>query len=351
MAVHTVTGGSDPTMRPFLYVGNAAVKQVLTPADAVRLAEETLRDHANDDVDWADPRQTDLWPRDDDTKYKVKGCVLRRHGVAGFRVTGLNRTAEGKSYAAYRPSKHVLLSDVPTGTFFGIVDERWGYGLRTGAGAAMGVKLLRRPGADSCAVLGTGHMAYGSLLALNEVLDLRRVTVWSRTAERREAFAERMSDELGVDVVPASQVEACVRDQPVVVAATEAREPIVRTEWLAPGVTVYALGRFQEFELSAYRELTFLADDREQIRVCAEIKDLIARGRYTDDWVQGELAEVIGGRHPGRRHDDERIFIRSQGLVTMDVAQAYWVYGQAHRRGLGLSLEPALVEDEGAPLF
>lgn len=338
-------------MRTFRYVGNAVVKEVLTPAAAVRLAEETLLDHFEGAVDWAMPRQTDLWPAGEITKYKVKGCVLRRHRVAGFRVTGLDRTPAGAAVAAHRPTKQVLLSDVESGAFFAIVDERWAYGLRTGAGGAVAMRHLRAPGADEAAVLGTGHMAYGCLVTLKEAVDLRRVRVWSPTARKRAAFAERMAGELGVEVVASPTAEDCVRGAPMVFTATEASEPFVRRDWFAPGVTVYVLGRRQEVETSAYRDMTMLADDREQIRVCAEIKAWIAEGVYDDTWVAAELAEVVGGSHPGRRHDDEQLFVRSQGLVTQDVAQAYWVYQEADRRGLGVDLEPALVEEEGDPLF
>lgn len=338
-------------MRSFRYIGNADVKRLLTPADAVRIAEQTLRDHADGQIDWASPRQLDLWPELQVTRYKVKGCLLRRPGVAGFRVTGLNRTPEGKRASALRPTKHVLLSDVATGEFFGIVDERWGYGLRTGAGAAVGLAHLRAPGADEVAVLGTGHMAYGAIRALAEAIPLRRARVWSPTEAKRGAFAERLTTELGIPVVPSSSARDCVTDNPLVITATEAPEPFLRTDWFAPGVTIYALGRRQELDLSAYREMTFMADDTEQIRVCAEIRSFIEEEGYTDDWVQAQLADVVGGHHPGRRDDDERIMIRSQGLVTMDVAQALWIYEEAQKRGLGIDLEGAIEEREGDPLF
>lgn len=338
-------------MRNFRYVGNADVKRILTPADAVRIAEQTLRDHANGDIDWATPRQLDLWPELEITRYKVKGCLLRRPGIAGFRVTGLNRTAEGKTASALRPTKHVLLSDVSTGEFIGIVDERWGYGLRTGAGAAVGLKHLRTDGADEVAILGTGHMAYGSLHAVAAAIDLRRARVWSPTEANRTAFAQRLSAELGIEVEASETAQACVTDVPMVVTATEAPEPFLQTDWFAPGTTIYVLGRLQELETDAYHDLTLIADDTEQIRVCAEIKAWITEGTYDDDWVEAELAEVVGGAHPGRTDPDERIMVRSQGLVTMDVAQAYWIYEEAERRGLGISLESAIEEREGDPLF
>lgn len=338
-------------MRNFRYVGNAQAKQILSPADSVRIAEETLRDHANGDIDWADPRELKLQPELEETWYKVKGCVLRRPGVAGFRVSSLNRTPDGVRTTALRPTKHVLLSDVTTGAFFGIVDERWAYGMRTGAGAAVGLKLLRAPGANEAAILGTGHMAYGAMRTLAEAMPLRSCRVWSPTETKRTAFGKRLTDELGIEVRASASAEECVRDAPLVVTATEAPEPFLRTEWFAPGVTIYVLGRRQEFDLSAYHDMTLMADDTRQIRVCAEIRRFIEEEGYTDDWVEAQLADVIGGSHPGRKADNERIMIRSQGLVTMDVAQALWIYEQAEHQGLGVSLEPAIEEREGDPLF
>lgn len=338
-------------MRSFRYVGNADVKRVLTPADAVRVAEQTLADHAAGAIDWADPRQLDLWPELEVTRYKVKGCLLRRPGVAGFRVTGLNRTEAGKTASALRPTKHILLSDVKTSEFFGIVDERWGYGLRTGAGAAVAMKHLHAPGSDEVAVLGTGHMAWGAAHAVAAAVPLRRMRIWSPTPAKREAFAARLADELGIEVVAVATAQDAVTDVPMVVTATEAPEPFLEPGWFAPGVTVYALGRLQELPFEAYRTFTFMADDTEQIRVCAEIKQLISEGGYSDSWVTTQLADVVGGLHPGRTSDDERILMRSQGLVTMDVAQALWVYEEASRRGLGIDLEPAIEEREGDPLF
>ena len=52
-----------------------------------------------------------------------------------------------------------------------------------------------------------------------------------------------------------------------------------------------------------------------------------------------------------RRTDDEQIIVRSQGLVTQDVAQAFWIYEEACRQGLGVDLEPAIASQAGAPLF
>jgi ornithine cyclodeaminase/alanine dehydrogenase-like protein (mu-crystallin family) len=53
----------------------------------------------------------------------------------------------------------------------------------------------------------------------------------------------------------------------------------------------------------------------------------------------------------GRKSPDEKIIVRSQGLATQDVAQAYWIYNKAVSEGVGANLEPHLIEQAGAPLF
>jgi alanine dehydrogenase len=337
--------------RSFRYVPNAVVRELLTPSRANELAEETLLDHANGLIDWASPRQMDLFPSDAGTQYKVKGCVLKRHGVAGFRVVGLNRAPIGQRIMAERPTKNVLLSDASTSAFFGIVDERWGYGMRTGACGAVAIKHLARPGDTRAAVFGTGHMAYASILTLTAAVPLERISVWSRDAERRSAFAARMTGETGVEVVPADSPEAALKDAPIVVAMTPGMDPLLKKEWFVPGATVYVGGGSQEVEDRCYKEMTFMGDDRAQIRITSDIMHLIDAHGYDDSWVAADLAQVVSGQYAGRQSDDEQILIRSQGLVTQDVAQALWLYEEAERQDAGVSLEHALPEGPGTPLY
>lgn len=335
----------------FLYVPNSDVKKILTPADAVRLARDTLVEHANGAIDWADPRQTDLFVRDRPTRYKLKGCVLNDTRIAGFRVVALHRTEEGYALAAHRPTKNVLLSDPDTGEFIGIVDERWGYGLRTGACGAVAVEALMAPGSRDCTILGTGHMAHAAALTVNEVMQLEALKVYSRNETRRQAFAARLTEELGVPTTASEGVESAVRDASVVITATEAVEPIVQYDWLAPGVVVYAMGGGQELDDASYREMRFIVDEREQVLVCPEIKQWAADGTYDHDMVEADLAEVVTGRAGLRRGPEDQFLVRSQGLVTQDVAQAYWIYQRATEQGLGISLEGGLTEQPGDPLF
>jgi ornithine cyclodeaminase/alanine dehydrogenase-like protein (mu-crystallin family) len=339
------------TDRPFLYVPNRDVKKILTAADAVRIARETLVEHAHGAIDWAAPRQTDLFARDRPTRYKMKGCVLNETGVAGFRVVGLHRTEAGYARAAHRPTKNVLLSDPETGEFLGMVDERWGYGLRTGACAAVALEDLVNEGTTDCTILGTGHMAHATAHTVAEVLDLDILRVYSRNEQRRREFAERLTDELGVETIATDDIESAVRDASAIVTATEAMEPIVMHDWLAPGAVVYAMGGYQELDRASYEKMRFIVDDREQVEVCYEIQEWIEDGTWDPTTIEADLAEVVTGRAGLRTSPEDQFLVRSQGLVTQDVAQAWWIYQQAVERGLGIDLEAGLSEKPGDPLF
>ena len=335
----------------FLYVSNAEVKRLLTPADSVQIAEQTLLDHHNGDVSFADSRQMSMAVPGEATGYKVKGCVLKRPGIAGFRVLALNRTEEGYRVAGRRPTKHVLLSDAHTGEFFAIVDEHWSHALRTGACAAAAAKHLMAPGSDVLAITGTGYMSYASLVAMTAVMKIRRVNVWSRDRARLDAFVARVGSELGLDVVAAASPRACVEDAHVVITATSAPAPYLESTWFAPGVFIYALGNWQEVDLQTYRSMTFIVDEREQVRICGDIAQFITAGIYDESWVTADLGEVVAFPGKYRISQEQQIVVRSQGLVTQDVAQAYWIYESARRARCGISLEPALAEQSDAALF
>lgn len=337
--------------REFSYIPNAVVRQVLDPAKAVEIARETLLQHARGAVTWADYRQMDMPGSGSAARFKVKGCVLHEPGVAGFRVLAINRTSKGNAMASHKPMRNIVLCDAATGETFGIVDERWSYAMRTGACGAVAIDALRLPNSRDCAILGTNHVAYAAAVTLHSVRPLERIVVFSRAQDNREQFAHRLSRELGVEAVAAQSPQECVKDASAVLSATGATAPIVEAQWLRPGVVVYAMGGDQEFDLECYRSMRLIVDDREQVKICREIHRWILAGTYDETEVEADLAEIVSGRVQGRRDEQDQFFIRSQGLVTQDIAQALWVYQEALSRGLGVSLEGALPERAGDPLY
>jgi ornithine cyclodeaminase/alanine dehydrogenase-like protein (mu-crystallin family) len=323
-----------------LYLTYDDVQEILDVDSTIRIAEEALQEHANDRVDWCEPRQMVLRPTDyPDTAVKYKSCVLRGIGIAGSRIVGLNRTEFGKSVAAQRPTKLILLTDPASGAFLAILDEHGSYALRTGAGVAIAIRYLANPDCQTFGMVGSGDMAEATLVAIRAVVSPVEVRVWSRSPQNRERFAERMRRQLGMRVVPVSTCEQAVRDCQIVVSATTARDPYIKDEWLDAGSTFYTKGEHQEAETPVYLNTDkFVVDDWEQVKIKTDMKDLMAQGLVSEKSVYADFSDLVSGKKPGRERADERILVRSQGLVTQDIAIANWVYHQALERGIGQTI-------------
>src|SRR3972149_501498 len=64
----------------------------------------------------------------------------------------------------------------------------------------------------------------------------------TRTGARAVAYGEEMENRHGVRVLPARTVEQAVRGSDVVVTVTPSKEPLVRPEWISPGMHITAVG-------------------------------------------------------------------------------------------------------------
>jgi alanine dehydrogenase len=117
--------------------------------------------------------------------------------------------------------------------------------MRVGGGAGLGVKHLSRAGAATVGMLGSGGMARMFLRAFCEVRQIRQCKVYSPTPANRSQFADEMSQELGIDVIPVSTAREAVRGVDILSTATDSMKPTFDAEWLEPGMHVANLGPFE----------------------------------------------------------------------------------------------------------
>ena len=322
---------------PLLYLSLADTLQLLDPAVVVDIAEQTLLDHRAGHVVWSAPRMLTAEGPGLRAKFRTKLCAVTRLPAVGFRCTS---AIPGDEHMDGGPTRLVLLSDPENGEFRAIVDERWCFALRTGAGAAVAIRLLHGAETTEIGLIGAGHMARGTLYALKAALPgLSRVVITSRRPESREAVARELAPELGIEIVPVESAEAVLAQTDAVVVSTSTKSPIIAEAALRPGCTIYSMGANQELDTPSYRAVDkFIADDWGQVQLKPDLVALMAAGSFSEADVYGDLPEILGGDKPGRERADERILIRSEGLVTMDVALAHHLYHLALARGLGQAI-------------
>jgi ornithine cyclodeaminase/alanine dehydrogenase-like protein (mu-crystallin family) len=235
-----------------------------------------------------------------------------------------------------------LLWDSNTAELLALMEANILGQLRTGAASGVGARYLAREDASEAGLFGTGWQARTQLEALCCARPLKRVKIYSRSAEKREKFVSRMQDTVEAELVPVETPAEAVRGSQIVCTMTNAREPVFDGNDIEPGTTVIPAGSNR----ATNREV-----DDETIRRAAEGRivtdniegaqfesgDLIAAAnKSVISWGQViEIGHIAAGKMPGRSSEDEINMFVSQGVGIEDVALGGELYRRAKAQGIG----------------
>jgi len=134
----------------------------------------------------------------------------------------------------------VILYSIETAEPLALLHEFQLSGMRVGATTAAAVDAVARPDAATLGLFGTGKQAHSALEAIAVVRPLRRVNVYSPSAEHREHFASEMARD-GIDVVAVADPKAVVAGADIVCCATTAMTPVFDGDWLEDGQVVVSI--------------------------------------------------------------------------------------------------------------
>jgi ornithine cyclodeaminase len=232
----------------------------------------------------------------------------------------------------------VTLFDGETGETRAIMNASAITAIRTAAVSAVATRLLAREDSRELGILGAGVQARSHLEAMRLVRDFDRVRIFSPTAAHAEALAAE-----GGAVAVGSAQEA-VEGADVVVTATSSVDPVLRREWLKPGVHVNVIGgrppTMRELDVATVADSAFYVDRRESAEKEAhDYRDALESGAVGPDHIKGELGELLIGAVPGRTSPEELTVFRSLGLAVEDLAAAEYVVRRASERGAGVEVE------------
>ena len=232
------------------------------------------------------------------------------------------------------------LHDAETGALLALTDGAYLTAVRTAATSALAATYLARPESSRVGVFGTGVQARFHLEALRARFPLAEAMAVARTPDRAAAFAKAAERELGMRVRPAGGAEELLAHADIVVTATTAGTPLFAGHLLRPGQCVLAVGAFAP----TTRELDTVAIQRARVFVdtwegaLAEAGDVLiplAEGAITKAHLLGDLGELVAGRLPGRRGDEEITIFKSVGSALEDLATAVLAAEGAAAAGLG----------------
>ncbi|HMA79676.1 MAG TPA: ornithine cyclodeaminase family protein, partial [Candidatus Binatia bacterium] len=198
---------------------------------------------------------------------------------------------------------------------------------RTGAAGGLGAKYLARSNATRVAVIGSAIHAETQLAAVAAVRKLTEVKVYSPTVAHRLDFAAKMSRALEISVAPVSTAKEAVEGADIVIAATDAKTPVIDGNWLKPGTHVTSIAngdktrtRQEIDEVTIQRANPIVVTSKET--VCVNESDIFRAVRdKLISWERvHEMSSLLLGEAPGRTNNEQITLFKLQGTGIMDVA-------------------------------
>ena len=240
----------------------------------------------------------------------------------------------------------IVLVDPKSGTPIAIMGGTTITDMRTGAAGGIAAKYLARKNSRIVGLVGAGAQARTQLMALLEVFKgFDEVRVWSRTSKTREAFKTEMEAKYGhlCKIVTVDSVEKAVRGADIIVTTTPSRQPIVKNEWISPGMHLNCIGADapgkEELEPEILKRAKIIVDDIEQAVHSGEINVPISKGILTEHDIWAEIGEVVAKIKPGRESEEEITIFTSTGLAIQDAVTAHLAYKKALEKGIGKKIE------------
>ena len=238
----------------------------------------------------------------------------------------------------------IMLFSAATGKMIAVMDGSYITAIRTACASAMATKALASPETPVLGILGAGVQARAHIQALCRVRKLSKVKLYSPSGTSATNIKRELESDIGVAIDVTRNAEETVRDSDMVVIATTAEQPIIKSEWLKPGAHINAVGAHRpdsrEIDGPTVARSKVVVDSREAIMAeCGDILLAIKEKIITENHVHGEIGEVLAGTRSGRSSASEVTLYKSVGIAIQDVAAAQLVYRKALELKVGTNVE------------
>jgi alanine dehydrogenase len=312
-----------------LYLKEEDVDKLVTVPEVIDVLDTAFRDQAAGRA-WTNPRNRLRLPGA--TLHMMAGAIPGYFGYKAYTV------GAGKAKFFF------FLYSAKTTDLLAMIEADALGQKRTGAATGLATRLLSRPESANVTLFGAGWQAQSQLLAMDAVRKLERVWIVNKRPERCEEFIKKMQPQVQARLLPATSAEEAVHASQIVTTITGSPEPVLKGEWLQPGVHVNAAGgnmlvRREIDDEVVLRAGRLVVDSIEQCKMeSGEFVGVIETGRrHWEDFV--ELRDVVSGLKPGRSNAADITLFKSGGLAMEDVAIGKMVYERALEQKMGRMLD------------
>lgn len=220
-----------------------------------------------------------------------------------------------------------------------LLDNGYLTDVRTAAAGAVAARHLA-PETRTAGVMGTGVQARLQIEAAFKVRPFERVLVWGRDPAKAEACAADLAARLGIEAVVMPDPARLVAECQLVVTTTPAKSPILRADWLHPGLHITAMGSDQGGKNEVAPEVlsrvdAYVPDRLSQCQALGELRAALEAGMVSGAASFDELGAVVTDSALGRRSPEDITLCDLTGTGAQDTAIATFAFERAKRQAVG----------------
>ncbi len=314
--------------REKLHVTEAEVRRLLTFPRAVQLAKEAYIKLAKQEA--VNPQRVWLTVPGGAAMFFMPAHILGQRTVS-VKIARVNAGNIERGLPTVALTVHVY--DSMTGEELAQIEAETLTAVRTAASTAVATDLLARRDAEILGVLGSGREAEAHVPAIREVRDLSRVIVYSRTKERRDSFAKKVSQTYGIQAISANSPEEVVRKSDILVTATTSQTPLFKGELVKPGTHVNAIGAAlpgsREVDTSLVQRSIVVVDSRQQsLSTYGDIMIPMKEHAIEESHIRAELGQLLVHSQTIVPEPGDITLFKSGGLAVLDAIAADFIVSQ-----------------------
>ena len=302
-----------------LIISDKIVRKYLTVEDVIDVCEKTWRWYGEGKVVMPNKITTDMSTQGVAGWFNSMPAYIAPMDTAGLKLVG--GYDANKELGLPYIKANVILTDPRTGILKAVVDGDFINDARTGAQPAIMTRMLASS-TDVVCFIGTGLMAYYSLLCMSKTVTMKEIRLCDISEEAMDRFIARFPDAPFKFVKCKSNEEGC-RGADVIITVTNANADLVEEPWVKEGGLVMTMGSFRETSFDVVRKADKIAVDQVgQSLHRGNVKELAEMGEIDENSFDIIIPDVLAGKGEARTNPQDRIYAQIIGTGMLDVACA-----------------------------
>ncbi|MEP7134003.1 MAG: hypothetical protein ABI904_03625 [Chloroflexota bacterium] len=240
----------------------------------------------------------------------------------------------------------VLVLETDTGRTVALLEGNALTAIRTGAGSGAAIDILARQDSKVVAIFGAGAQGRTQLEAACTARKIETAFIYDLSPEKAKTFADEISGRNSIpqNIRVAKTPKEAIENADIICTATTSSQAIFDDNDVKSGTHISAIGAYtpamQELPLETVARAHIVVDSYATVMdEAGDIVKAIQAGLIKESDIQAELGEIVLGRKPGRRSEEEITIFKSVGNAVQDAAAAQLALKNARTLKLGIEVE------------